>query len=114
MYKQAEERKLESECCSQNRYQLAFLKGDTAQMAQLAAHRHGQAGHGRPAAGRASGHGRLVRKVEERARADPARDGFSPAQRRQETAATYQARQRCARWNRATGSRHVLPMPMRR
>ena len=36
VYKQAEERKLESEILLQSRYQLAFLKGDTAQMAQLA------------------------------------------------------------------------------
>src|SRR5208282_3468846 len=35
VYKQAEERKLESEGLLQNRYQLAFVKGDTAQMAQL-------------------------------------------------------------------------------
>ena len=36
MYKQAEERKLESEGLSALRYQLAFVKGDAAQMAQLA------------------------------------------------------------------------------
>jgi len=36
VYKQAEERKLESEVVLQNRYFLAFLKGDRAQMAQLA------------------------------------------------------------------------------
>ena len=35
VYKQAEERKLESEYLLLNRYQLAFLKGDAAQMAQL-------------------------------------------------------------------------------
>jgi tetratricopeptide (TPR) repeat protein len=35
VYKQAEERKLESEFLLQSRYQLAFLKGDAAQMAQL-------------------------------------------------------------------------------
>ena len=35
VYKQAEERKLESEFLLQRRYQLAFLKGDAAQMAQL-------------------------------------------------------------------------------
>ena len=37
VYKQAEERKLESELLAANRYQLAFLKGDAGQMAQLAA-----------------------------------------------------------------------------
>jgi tetratricopeptide (TPR) repeat protein len=35
VYKQAEERKLENESLLQYRYQLAFLKGDAAQMAQL-------------------------------------------------------------------------------
>jgi hypothetical protein len=45
--------------------------------------RQGQAGLGRPVAGHASGHGRLVRQAEERARADQAGDGFSPAQQRQ-------------------------------
>ena len=44
MYKQAEERKLEGECLLQNRYQLAFLKGDAAQMAQLASAAMGKPG----------------------------------------------------------------------
>jgi tetratricopeptide (TPR) repeat protein len=35
MYRQAEERKLENEFLLQNRYLLAFLKGNAAQMAQL-------------------------------------------------------------------------------
>jgi serine/threonine protein kinase/tetratricopeptide (TPR) repeat protein len=35
VYKQAEEHKLEGELLLQSRYQLAFLKGDAAQMAQL-------------------------------------------------------------------------------
>jgi len=35
VYKQAEERKLENEFLLDNRYLLAFLKGDTAQMARL-------------------------------------------------------------------------------
>jgi len=35
MYRQAEERKFENEFLLQNRYLLAFLKGDTRQMAQL-------------------------------------------------------------------------------
>jgi hypothetical protein len=35
VYKQAEQRKLESELLPQGRYWLAFLKGDAAQMAQL-------------------------------------------------------------------------------
>ena len=37
VYKQAEERKLEHELLLANRYQLAFLKGDAAQMAQFVA-----------------------------------------------------------------------------
>ena len=44
VYKQAEERKLESEILLPNRYQLAFLKGDTAQMAQLASAAMGKPG----------------------------------------------------------------------
>jgi tetratricopeptide (TPR) repeat protein len=36
VYKQAAERKLENELLLQNRYMLAFVKGDAAQMAQLA------------------------------------------------------------------------------
>jgi eukaryotic-like serine/threonine-protein kinase len=44
VYKQAEERKLESENLIGNRYQLAFLRGDTAQMAQMAAAAMGKPG----------------------------------------------------------------------
>ena len=44
MYKQAEERKLESEILFQNRYWLAFLKGDAAQMAQLVSAATGKPG----------------------------------------------------------------------
>jgi tetratricopeptide (TPR) repeat protein len=44
MYKQAEERKLESENLLQDRYLLAFLKGDTAQMAQMASAAMGKPG----------------------------------------------------------------------
>jgi tetratricopeptide (TPR) repeat protein len=44
VYKQAEERKLEGEGLQENRYQLAFLKGDAAQMAQLAAAAMGKPG----------------------------------------------------------------------
>jgi tetratricopeptide (TPR) repeat protein len=44
VYKQAEERKLEGEFLLQNRYQLAFLKGDTAQMAQLVSSAMGKPG----------------------------------------------------------------------
>jgi len=44
VYKQAEERKLENEGLLQNRYWLAFLKGDAAQMAQLASAAMGKPG----------------------------------------------------------------------
>jgi eukaryotic-like serine/threonine-protein kinase len=44
VYKQAEERKLESEILLSNRYQLAFLKGDTPQMARLATAAMGKPG----------------------------------------------------------------------
>ena len=44
VYKQAEERKLESEFLLQNRYWLAFLKGDAAQMAQLVSAAMGKPG----------------------------------------------------------------------
>jgi len=45
VYKQAEERKLESEMLLHNRYYLAFLKGDAAQMAQLASAAMGKPGY---------------------------------------------------------------------
>ena len=44
VYKQAEERKLESEFLLQSRYWLAFLKGDAAQMAQLVSAAMGKPG----------------------------------------------------------------------
>jgi serine/threonine protein kinase/tetratricopeptide (TPR) repeat protein len=44
VYKQAEERKLESEVLLQNRYFLAFLKGDAAQMARIVSAAMGKPG----------------------------------------------------------------------
>jgi tetratricopeptide (TPR) repeat protein len=44
VYKQSEERKLESETLLQSRYWLAFLKGDAAQMAQLVSAAMGKPG----------------------------------------------------------------------
>jgi DNA-binding winged helix-turn-helix (wHTH) protein/tetratricopeptide (TPR) repeat protein len=44
VYKQAEERKLESELLFQSRYWLAFLKGDTTQMMQLVSAAMGKSG----------------------------------------------------------------------
>jgi DNA-binding winged helix-turn-helix (wHTH) protein/tetratricopeptide (TPR) repeat protein len=46
VYKQAEERKLGNELLLQGRYWLAFLKGDTAQMAQLVSSAMGKPGTG--------------------------------------------------------------------
>ena len=65
VYKQAESRKLEYEGRAKSRYLLAFLKGDQAQMAQLASSAMGKTGRRRPDAGRAGGHGSLVREIEE-------------------------------------------------
>ena len=45
VYKQAEERKLENEFLLANRYSLAFLKGNAAQMAQLASAAMGKPGY---------------------------------------------------------------------
>jgi tetratricopeptide (TPR) repeat protein len=45
VFKQAEERKLESESLLANRYGLAFLKGDAAQMAQLVSAAMGKPGY---------------------------------------------------------------------
>jgi tetratricopeptide (TPR) repeat protein len=45
VYKQAEERKLESEMLLHNRYYLAFLKGDAAQMTQLLSAAMGKPGY---------------------------------------------------------------------
>ncbi len=44
VYKQAEERKLEGESLLMDRYYLAFLKGDSAQMAQMVAAAMGKPG----------------------------------------------------------------------
>ena len=65
MYKEAESESWRHVGRAKSRYLLAFLKGDEAQMAQLASSVHGKAGRGRRYAGRAGGHGGLVREVEE-------------------------------------------------
>ena len=91
VYKQAEERKLEGDYLLPNRYQLAFLKGDTAQMLQLA-----KAAMGKPGteefllasqADTEAWHGKLKNARELTRRA------MDSAQRNdaKETAATYQA-----------------------
>ena len=91
MYKQAEERKLEGEGLLVNRYRLAFLKGDTAQMAQMAAAAVGKPGTEDLLLAVASGHGGLVREVEEAH--ELTRRAMDSAQHNdaKETAAAYQA-----------------------
>ena len=74
VYKQAEEHKLESENLLASRYTLAFLKGDTAQMAHLASAAMGKPGTEDVLLAIASGHGGLVREVEQRTRAHAAGD----------------------------------------
>ena len=112
VFKQAEERKLESEGLLRTAI-VGFSEGRHGADGAVGLGRHGQAGHGRLAAGLASRHGGLVREVEKRARADAAGDGFGPAQRRQRDGRNLSGSgRRCARWNRATGSRRV-PMPTR-
>jgi tetratricopeptide (TPR) repeat protein len=59
VFKLAEERKVANEFLLYSPYEVAFLKGDAAQMARDGSGRHGQAGQGRFAAGHASGHRRL-------------------------------------------------------
>ena len=114
VYKQAEERKLESEFLLQSRYWLAFLKGDAAQMAQLVSAAMGKPGAEdlllATQADTEGWYGKLKNAHELTA----AGDGFSPAQRRQRDVPQHiRQRQRCARWKRETGSRRV-PRPMRR
>ena len=79
VYKQAEERKLENESAPEPLL-VGFSEGRYGADGAVGLSSHGKAGHGRPVAGLASGYGRLVRQAEERARTDPAGDGFRPAQ----------------------------------
>ncbi len=113
-YKQAEERKLKGEYLLLNRYGLAFLKADRAQMAQLVGGRHGQAGRGRPAVGHARRHRGLVRKVERRTRTNAARDGLGPAQRRQRDRRNVSGCGGSARGGIGKPSSRLVPMPTRR
>ena len=83
VFKQAEERKLEGEHLLDAPLRVGFSEGRHGADGAIGFGRHGQAGHGRRAAGHASGHGSLVREVEECTRTDAAGNGFSPAQRRQ-------------------------------
>ena len=63
VFKQAEERKLESEGLISDRYVLAFLRGDNGTDGAIGRSRQGQAGYGRFDAGGASRDGRLVREA---------------------------------------------------
>jgi tetratricopeptide (TPR) repeat protein len=79
VYKQAKERKLEGETLLAGRYLSAFSEGRCATDGGVAFGQHGKAGHGRFAAGHASGPRGLVWEVEERKRTDSSGNGFSPA-----------------------------------
>ena len=69
--------------CSRTATRLAFLKGDTAQMAQLASAAMGKPGTEDLLLATQADTEAWYGKLKERTRADPAGDGFSPAQRRQ-------------------------------
>ena len=107
---QAEERKLEGVRLLASRYQLAFLKGEVAKMAQLAS-----VAMGKPGAedallcaeadtegwyGKLKNAHELTRRAMDSATRNDAK----------ETAAAYQAAAWCAKWRRATGNRHA-PKP---
>ena len=91
VYKQAEERKLGGELLFQNRYQLAFLNGDTTQMAQLVAAAMGKPGTEDPLlasqADTEAWYGKLkhAHALTQQAMDSATRNGAK------ETAATYQA-----------------------
>jgi eukaryotic-like serine/threonine-protein kinase len=105
VYKQAEERKLGERVPAPEPLPVGFSEGRCGADGAVGLSRHGQAGHGRRAAGHASGHGRLVREAEERAR-ELTRRAMDSAQHNdaKETAAGIRQRQRCARWNREPGA----------
>ena len=108
VYKQAEERKLENEALLQSRYWLAFLKGNTAQMAQLVSAAMGKPGSEdlllATQADTEGWYGKLKNARELTKRAMDSAQHNDAGER----AAAYQA----ARWRRETGSRRV-PGPMR-
>jgi tetratricopeptide (TPR) repeat protein len=112
VYKQAEERKLEGDAMHQYRYQLAFLKDDAIKMAQLASTTMGKPGAEdlllASQADTEGWNGKLKNAHEQTRRAmDSAQHNDA-----KETAATYQALARCAKWNQGTASKHVpVPMP---
>jgi tetratricopeptide (TPR) repeat protein len=112
VYKQAEERKLENEFLLQNRYWLAFLKGDAAQMAQLVSAAMGKPGAEdlllATQADTEGWYGKLKNAHELTGRAmDSAQHNDAKERPRH-----IRQRQRCARWNRETGSRRA-PRPRR-
>ena len=80
--KQAEERKLESEGLLSARYELAFLKGDTAQMAQIVSAAMGKPGFEEMALAQEAEDRGLVRPIEEHARTDASARGFRRPKRR--------------------------------
>ena len=108
VYKQAEERKFEGEFLLQNRYELAFVKGDTTQMTQLAAAAMGKPGTEdlllAAQADTEAWYGKLkhAHELTRRARFQPS----TTTPRRQHQ--NIKRQQRCTTWNRETGSRPSL------
>ena len=113
VYRQAEERKLEGEFLLTNRYQLAFLKGDTAQMAQLLAAAMGKPGAEELLLASQADTEAWYGKLKNAREADPAGDGFSPAQRRQRDCRNVSGGGAAREVESGNRSRRS-PMPMRR
>jgi hypothetical protein len=105
VFKQADERHLEGEQMLQYRYQLAFLKGDMARMAQLAAAATGKPGtEDLLLAGPADTegwHGKM------KCASEFARRAMESAERNdaKETAASYEAAAALRKWRRETANR---------
>ena len=98
--------------CSQS-LPVGFSQGRHGADGAVGLGRHGQAGHGRYAAGIASRYGRLVWEVEECARTDPSGDGFSPAQRRERDGRSVSGGGGAARGGIGQPERRPVPTPMR-
>ena len=111
VYKQAEDRKLESEDLPFDRYLLAFLKGDTARMAQVAAGAMGKPGtEDLVLASQADTEGWYGRLGNARALTQRAMDSAERNDAK-ETAAIYQAAAALREVEAVTASGRV-PMPM--
>jgi serine/threonine protein kinase/tetratricopeptide (TPR) repeat protein len=111
VYKQADERKLESEGLLQNRYQLPFLKGDAAQMVPLVSLAMGKPGtEGVLLAAQADTEGWYgkLKNARELTRGRWIQPSTTTPKRPPQR---IRQRRRCAGWNRETQSRHA-PRPL--